>query len=342
MDSRARAPPGSRAAALWKLADRTSRVYRRCSTRRTSRARARTGRIIARWTGPAARGSRPRSFRWDSDMVCREATHRSRRPPNIRLTSHPVEDSEHRHPFAGGRADPRAQRPGDGTNSNRSQRNVIGTTADPMACIARARGGGRRADARSARPHQHRCPPSDRSTSVGRSGQDGLDPRSFGGRVFRGRNHAKGLRRAPTIATDPPEVHRRHRRGGVSPTHPPVCQRIGRGDQRPRAGGGGSPASRDGSASRGRPCRALFEETGGMYRARDARRPRRVPPAHRRPDRVRAGRPRRIANPDVTSPRVHDERNGSVVFGSDIRTCSAVSHAMPSSDPAIQRPTRQQ
>ena len=50
-------------------------------------------------------------------------------PPakHIRLTSHPVEDSDGVAPIHWGRADPRERGPVVGSTSNRSQRNVIGT-----------------------------------------------------------------------------------------------------------------------------------------------------------------------------------------------------------------------
>ena len=49
-------------------------------------------------------------------------------PPakHIRLTSHPVEDSDGVAPIQWGRADPRERGPVIGSTSNRSQRNVIG------------------------------------------------------------------------------------------------------------------------------------------------------------------------------------------------------------------------
>jgi GTP cyclohydrolase II len=57
-------------------------------------------------------------------------------------------------------------------------------------------------------------------------------------------------------------------------------------------------------------------------RAGDAQRPRGVFAAHRRPHAYIFGNPRDLANPDVElTARVHDECNGSDVFGSDICTC---------------------
>jgi GTP cyclohydrolase II len=69
--------------------------------------------------------------------------------------------------------------------------------------------------------------------------------------------------------------------------------------------------------------RALFEETGGMYPELVTRGDLEVllPPVGGQTVYV-FGDPRDLANPDVTlTARVHDECNGSDVFGSDICTC---------------------
>jgi GTP cyclohydrolase II len=69
--------------------------------------------------------------------------------------------------------------------------------------------------------------------------------------------------------------------------------------------------------------RALFEETGGMYPELVTRSDLEVllPPVGGQTVYI-FGDPRDLANPDVTlTARVHDECNGSDVFGSDICTC---------------------
>jgi len=69
--------------------------------------------------------------------------------------------------------------------------------------------------------------------------------------------------------------------------------------------------------------RALFEETGGMYPELVTRSDLEVllPPVGGQTVYI-FGNPRDLANPDVTlTARVHDECNGSDVFGSDICTC---------------------
>jgi GTP cyclohydrolase II len=69
--------------------------------------------------------------------------------------------------------------------------------------------------------------------------------------------------------------------------------------------------------------RALFEETGGMYPELVTRGDLEVllPPVGGQTAYI-FGDPRELANPDVTlTARVHDECNGSDVFGSDICTC---------------------
>jgi GTP cyclohydrolase II len=69
--------------------------------------------------------------------------------------------------------------------------------------------------------------------------------------------------------------------------------------------------------------RALFEETGGMYPELVTRSDLEVllPPVGGQTVYI-FGNPRHLGNPDVTlTARVHDECNGSDVFGSDICTC---------------------
>jgi GTP cyclohydrolase II len=69
--------------------------------------------------------------------------------------------------------------------------------------------------------------------------------------------------------------------------------------------------------------RALFEETGGMYPELVTRGDLEVllPPVGGQTVYI-FGDPRDLANPDITlTARVHDECNGSDVFGSDICTC---------------------
>jgi GTP cyclohydrolase II len=69
--------------------------------------------------------------------------------------------------------------------------------------------------------------------------------------------------------------------------------------------------------------RVLFEETGGMYPELVTRSDLEVllPPVGGQTVYI-FGNPRDLANPDVTvTARVHDECNGSDVFGSDICTC---------------------
>src|SRR4030095_8906163 len=69
--------------------------------------------------------------------------------------------------------------------------------------------------------------------------------------------------------------------------------------------------------------RVLFEETGGMYPELVTRSDLEVflPPIGGQTLYI-FGNPRDLANPNVTlTARVHDECNGSDVFGSDICTC---------------------
>jgi GTP cyclohydrolase II len=256
-------------------------------------------------------------------------------PPakHIRLTSHPVEGSEGSLPITWGKADPRARGPVIGSTTNRSQRNVIGTHSGSygvyraLAVAAGALMRGHRPDLTNTMPTDPIGPyPSwgDPDTIVS------MDP--FGAvvaDVFK-EEIANGYDVRPTIAVtkahiDMPEVHRAIVASRLVP------------DGRILLSNGSAVVTKaaiepvwwlPGVARRFR-CseadlrRALFEETGGMYPELVTRGDLDVflPPIGGQTVYV-FGDPKDLANPDVTlTARVHDECNGSDVFGSDICTC---------------------
>ena len=252
---------------------------------------------------------------------------------HIRLTSHPVEDSEGALPIHWGRADPRQRGPVIGSTTDRSRRNVIGTHSGSygvyraLAVAAGALMRGHRPDLTNTMPTDPIGPyPSwgdaDKIVSMDPFGAVVAD-------VFR-EEIGKGYDVRPTIAVtkahiDMPEVHRAIAAGRLVPDGrillpngsavvtkaaiepvwwlPGVARRFGCSEADLR--------------------RALFEETGGMYPELVTRGDLTVflPPIGGQTVYV-FGDQKDLANPDVTlTARVHDECNGSDVFGSDICTC---------------------
>ncbi|HWD17265.1 MAG TPA: GTP cyclohydrolase II [Casimicrobiaceae bacterium] len=253
---------------------------------------------------------------------------------HIRLTSH--------HPFGGtggapkihwGGADPASRGPVVGTTTTRNHRNVIGTHSGSygvyraLAVATRSLVGGHRADLSNTSPTVDIGPYpqwSDPARIVS------LDP--WGARVadVYSTYIAAGYDIRPTIAVtrahiELPEIHEAIATGRLVPDGrvllangaavvtkaaiepvwwlPGVAQRFGVAQSELR--------------------RALFEETGGMYPELVTRSDLEVllPPVGGQTVYV-FGDPRDLANRDVTlTARVHDECNGSDVFGSDICTC---------------------
>jgi GTP cyclohydrolase II len=256
-------------------------------------------------------------------------------PPvkHIRLTSHPAEGSEGLLPIAWGKADPRARGPVIGSTTNRSQRNVIGTHSGSYG-VYRALAVAAGALMRGHRPDLTNTMPTDPVGPYPSWGDPdkivSMDP--FGAvvaDVFKD-EIAKGYDIRPTIAVtkahiDMPEVHRAIvgsrlvpdgrillangsavvTKAAIEPVWwlPGVAKRFGCSEADLR--------------------RALFEETGGMYPELVTRGDLEVflPPIGGQTVYV-FGDAKDLANPDVTlTARVHDECNGSDVFGSDICTC---------------------
>ena len=257
----------------------------------------------------------------------------TRTAKHIRLTSHPAEGAWGALPIRWGRADPKERGPVVGSTANRSQRNVIGTHSGSYG-VYRALAVAAGALMRGHRPDLTNTAPTDPIGPYPQWGDAGkivsLDP--FGAivaDVFRD-EIAAGYDIRPTIAVtkahiDMPEVHAAMAAGRLAPDGrillangsavvtkaaiepvwwlPGVAKRFGvdEGDLR----------------------RVLFEETGGMYPELVTRSDLEVflPPIGGQTAYV-FGDPNALADPSVTlTARVHDECNGSDVFGSDICTC---------------------
>ena len=252
---------------------------------------------------------------------------------HIRLTSHPVEGAEGTLAIRWGRADPNERGPIIGSTSNRSQRNVIGTHSGSYG-VYRALAVAAGALLRGHKPDLTNTAPTDPLGPFPAWGDPdkivAMDP--FGAvvaDVFRDAI-AAGYDIRPTIAMtkahiDMPEVHRAIAAGrlvadgkillangsavvtkaAIEPVWwlPGVAKRFGCSEANLR--------------------RALFEETGGMHPELVTRGDLDVflPPIGGQTVYI-FGNPHDLANPDVTlTARVHDECNGSDVFGSDICTC---------------------
>jgi GTP cyclohydrolase II len=252
---------------------------------------------------------------------------------HIRLTSHPGQGPVGAPPLHWGAADPLARGPVVGTTVNRSQRNVIGTHSGSYGvyrALAVAAGNlvkSHRADLTNTAPTDLIGPHpawgvADRIVSIDPWGAAVADV--FGDYI------ARGYDIRPTIAVTQAHIHL-----------PEVRQAIAFQRLQPD----GKVLLEDGSAvvtkvaiepvwwlpgvarrfrvSEGDLRRALFEETGGMYPELVTRSDLEVflPPIGGQTLYI-FGKPADLADPTVTlTARVHDECNGSDVFGSDICTC---------------------
>lgn len=252
---------------------------------------------------------------------------------HIRLTSHPVEGAQGALPIRWGCADPRERGPIVGSTSTRSQRNVIGTHSGSYG-VYRALAVAAGALLRGHKPDLTNTMPTDPMGPFPSWGDPyrivSMDP--FGAVVADVFHDAiaQGYDIRPTIAVtkahiDMPEVHQAMAAGrlkadgrillanasavvtktAIEPVWwlPGVAKRFGCSEAALR--------------------RALFEETGGMYPELVTRSDLEVflPPIGGQTVYV-FGNPHDLANPAITlTARVHDECNGSDVFGSDICTC---------------------
>lgn len=255
------------------------------------------------------------------------------KPKHIRLTSHPVEGAYGALPIHWGRADPKARGPIVGSTTNRSQRNVIGTHSGSYG-VYRALAVAAGALVRGHKPDLTNTAPTDPIGPYPQWGDPAkivsMDP--FGAVVAGvfADEIAAGYDVRPTIAVtkahiDLPEVHAAIAAGRLV------------ADGRILLANGGAVVTKaaiepvwwlPGVAARFGVVesdlrRVLFEETGGMYPELVTRSDLEVflPPIGGQTAYV-FGDPKHLADPSVTlTARVHDECNGSDVFGSDICTC---------------------
>jgi len=256
-------------------------------------------------------------------------------PPasHIRLTSHPVEGAYGALPVHWGQLDPHARGPIVGSTANRSQRNVIGSHSGSYGvyrALAVAAGDllrGHKPDLTNTMPTDPIGPYpqwGDPATIVSMDPFGAVVTEAFKDKI------TQGYDVRPTIAItkahiDMPEVR-----------HAMAAGRL-QADSRILLANGSAVVTKaaiepvwwlEGVAKRFR-CsdsdlrRALFEETGGMYPELVTRSDLGIflPPIGGQTVYI-FGHPRDLANPNVTlTARVHDECNGSDVFGSDICTC---------------------
>jgi GTP cyclohydrolase II len=252
---------------------------------------------------------------------------------HIRLTSHPGQGALGAQPLQWGAADPLVRGPVVGTTVNRSQRNVIGTHSGSYGvyrALAVAAGNltrGHRADLTDTAPTDP-VGPHPQWSAPGRIVS--IDPWGASVQTVYAEHLARGMDIRPTIAVTKAHVHL-----------PEIKQALAFG----RLKVDGKFLLEDASAAVTKIAlepvwwlpgvaerfkvkevdlrRALFEETGGMYPELVTRSDLEVflPPIGGQTLYV-FGKVDDLADPGVTlTARVHDECNGSDVFGSDICTC---------------------
>jgi len=253
---------------------------------------------------------------------------------HIRLTSHPGQQGAKVAPaIQWGAGDALERGPVVGTTTNRSQRNVVGTHSGSYGvyrALAVAAGNltrGHRADLTDTAPTDAIGPYEqwgDASKMVS------IDPWGASVQHVFADYFAAGYDIRPTIAVTKAHIHLPEVRQALAFQRLSVDGKVLLED--------GSAAvtkiaiepvwwlpgvARRFSVSESDLRRALFEETGGMYPELVTRSDIEVflPPIGGQTLYI-FGEPRDLANPEVTlTARVHDECNGSDVFGSDICTC---------------------
>ncbi len=252
---------------------------------------------------------------------------------HIRLTTHPGQGSGAAPAIRWGAADPQARGPVVGSTSSRSQRNVIGSHSGSygvyraLAVAAGSLERGHRADLTDTAPTEAigPCPAWAEPQRI-----VSLDPWGASVQSVYAAQLAAGIDIRPTIAVTQAHIHLPEIRQAIAFQRLAVDGRVLQDD--------GSAAVTKiavepvwwlpGVAARfevGETAlrRALFEETGGMYPELVTRSDLEVflPPIGGQTLYV-FGRLRDLADERVTlTARVHDECNGSDVFGSDICTC---------------------
>ncbi len=254
-------------------------------------------------------------------------------PRHIRLTSHPGQGTDAAPAITWGAADPQQRGPIVGSTSNRSQRNVIGTHSGSYGvyrALAVAAGNlerGHRADLTDTAP----------TDLVGPYPQWGdakrivsIDPWGASVQTVYRDYLERGYDIRPTIAVTKAHIHLPEIQQALAFQRLAIDGKVLLDD----ASATVTKVALEpvwwlpGVAERFKVSeadlrRALFEETGGMYPELVTRSDLEVflPPIGGQTLYV-FGDIRDLANPDVTlTARVHDECNGSDVFGSDICTC---------------------
>lgn len=254
-------------------------------------------------------------------------------PRHIRLTSHPGQGAGGALPLHWGAADPQRRGPVVGTTTQRAQRNVVGTHSGSygvyraLAVAAGKMVRGHRADLTDTAPTDAIGPypawaDPERIVSIdpwGASVQQVFAPQI-----------AAGVDIRPTIAVTKAHVHLPEIKQALAFQRLQVDGRILLDDASAAVTKiAVEPVwwlpgvARRFGVSEADLRRALFEETGGMYPELVTRSDLEVflPPIGGQTLYV-FGRVQDLADPSVTlTARVHDECNGSDVFGSDICTC---------------------
>jgi GTP cyclohydrolase II len=252
---------------------------------------------------------------------------------HIRLTSHPGQDSAGAPVLRWGAADPLARGPVVGTTANRSQRNVVGTHSGSYGvyrALAVAAGNltrGHRADLTNTAPTDPVGP----YPGWGDPGKIvSIDPWGASVQQVFADHLTQGYDIRPTIAVTKAHIHLPEIKQAIA------FQRLAIDGQVLLEDASATVTKvaiepvwwLPGVAARFKVSeadlrRALFEETGGMYPELVTRSDLEVflPPIGGQTLYV-FGDIRDLAKPQVTlTARVHDECNGSDVFGSDICTC---------------------
>jgi GTP cyclohydrolase II len=252
---------------------------------------------------------------------------------HIRLTSHPGQGPSGAPVIQWGAADPLERGPIVGTTTNRGQRNVVGTHSGSYGvyrALAVAAGNlsrGHRADLTNTAP----------TDLIGPYPQWGdaekmvsIDPWGASVQQVYADHLARGYDIRPTIAVTKAHIHLPEIKQAIAFQRLAVDGRILLDDASATVTKVAVEpvwwlpgVAKRFNVSEGELRRALFEETGGMYPELVTRSDIEVflPPIGGQTLYV-FGDIRDLANPAVTlTARVHDECNGSDVFGSDICTC---------------------
>ena len=257
---------------------------------------------------------------------------------HIRLTSHPGQGTDTAPPLRWGAADVQERGPVVGSTSNRSQRNVIGTHSGSYGvyrALAVAAGNllkGHRADLTNTAPTDPVGPYPQWGNSAGATAHSivSIDPWGASVQTVFADYLERGYDIRPTIAVTKAHIHLPEIKQALAFQRLKIDGRILLDD----ASATVTKVAVEpvwwlpGVAERFKVSeatlrRALFEETGGMYPELVTRSDLEVflPPIGGQTLYV-FGDIRDLANPAVTlTARVHDECNGSDVFGSDICTC---------------------